>query len=79
MRKLSALVTGGLLAAALATAASLEEMDANGDGMVTFDELLAVLPYITEDRFRLADTNGDGIIDAEELADAQETGLLPET
>lgn len=79
MRKISALVSGGLLAAAMATATSLEEMDANGDGMVTFDELLAVLPYITEDRFRLADTNGDGILDAEELDNARQTGLLPAT
>jgi len=54
-------------------------MDSNGDSMVTFDELLAVMPGLSEDRFRLVDTDEDGIIDADELANAREKGLLPAT
>jgi len=63
----------------MAAAATIEEMDSNGDSMVTFDELLAVMPGLSEDRFRLVDTDEDGIIDADELANAREKGLLPAT
>lgn len=69
----------GFLTATMAAAATIKEMDSNGDGMVTFDELLAVMPGISEDRFRLMDTDADGIIDADELANAREKGLLPPT
>ncbi len=79
MRKTLTLTIGGLIAATMASAATLEEADGNADGMVTFDELLAVSPDVSEETFRLVDVNEDGMIDAEEFAAAQEAGLLPAT
>ena len=79
MQRIPILVATGVLTATMAAAATIEEMDSNGDSMVTFDELLAVMPGLSEDRFRLVDTDEDGIIDADELANAREKGLLPAT
>ena len=79
MQRIPILVATGVLTATMAAAASIEEMDSNGDSMVTFDELLAVMPGLSEDRFRLVDTDEDGIINADELANAREKGLLPAT
>jgi len=61
----------------LAFAATMEDMDADTDGMITFEEITAIYPDVTEDAFVLADTNADGMIDADELAAAQEAGVLP--
>jgi len=79
VQRIPNLVATGVLTATMAAAATIEEMDSNGDSMVTFDELLAVMPGLSEDRFRLVDTDEDGIIDADELANAREKGLLPAT
>ncbi|MEL6643881.1 MAG: hypothetical protein AAFQ79_08100 [Pseudomonadota bacterium] len=59
--------------AALAVAA----YDADGDGMVSFAEMLAVMPTLTEDTFAAVDANGDGLVDEAELAAAEESGLVP--
>lgn len=77
MGKTLTLALGGLFAASMAFAVTLEELDGNADGLVTFDEMIAVSPDVSEDVFRLADVNEDGMIDAEEFVLAQETGLLP--
>ena len=61
----------------LAIAATFEEMDADTDGLITFEEVTAMYPDVTEDAFTIADTNTDGMLDAEELAAAQEAGVLP--
>ena len=51
------------------TPPSFEELDTNGDGLVTADELEA----LSAARFTEMDTNGDGVISAEEmLASMQE-------
>ena len=52
-------------------------LDADGDGMVTYDELAAVMPEMTQDSFVVLDINADGALDASELAAAQEAGLIP--
>lgn len=39
-----------------------KQADANNDGQVTFDELKAVLPNITSERFARLDRNGDGVL-----------------
>lgn len=77
MKQTLILATGSLMAATMLSAATLEEADANADGMVTFDELLVIAPDVSEETFRLADANEDGMIDVEEFGMAQETGLLP--
>jgi len=47
----------------------LEEADGNGDGKVSLEELKAVRPHITEERFKLMDTDNDGFITKEDIRD----------
>lgn len=56
---------------------AITEVDADGDGMASFDEMLVTLPDLTEETFSLIDTNGDGMVDADEYAAGQEAGMLP--
>ena len=51
--------------------------DLNGDGVYSMDEMLAILPDMTEDTFVVVDTNEDGLIDEAELAAATEAGIFP--
>lgn len=51
--------------------------DANGDGVLTIEEVQAVVPDMDADGFSLLDANGDGALDEAEIAAAQEAGLLP--
>jgi len=53
------------------------DMDADGDGLLSYAEMLIALPDLTEDTFVSMDANGDGMIDADELAAAREAGLVP--
>ncbi|WP_170335710.1 hypothetical protein [Ruegeria arenilitoris] len=53
--------------------------DANGDGVLTIEEVQAVLPDVDADGFSAMDANGDGALDEAEIAVAQEAGLLPAT
>ncbi|WP_299660577.1 hypothetical protein [uncultured Ruegeria sp.] len=63
----------GLPAMALAQGTA----DTNGDGVLTIDEVQAVVPDVDADGFALMDANGDGALDPDEIAVAQEAGLLP--
>ena len=60
-----------------APAFAMTALDANGDGLVTFEEFLAAVPTVTEESFIAIDANGDGAIDAEEYAAAEQAGTLP--
>lgn len=51
--------------------------DANGDGVLTLDEVQAVYPDVTADSFAGMDLNADGALDGDEVAAAQEAGLMP--
>lgn len=55
------------------------EIDANGDGILTLDEVQAVFPEITADSFATMDVNADGALDQEEVTAAQQAGLMPAT
>ncbi|TMV08695.1 EF-hand domain-containing protein [Ruegeria sediminis] len=72
---LIAAITAGLPSLALAQSAA----DANGDGMLTIEELQAVIPDLEAEQFASMDVNGDGSLDQDEVAAAQEAGLLPAT
>lgn len=73
-----ALIALGILAASSAAyAMTMEEMDANGDGGLSLSEIQSVYPEVTGDSFDAADSDADGMISAEELAAAQEAGVLP--
>lgn len=58
-------------------AAAQSEADANGDGVLTIEEVQAVVPEVDTDTFSVMDANGDGALDQDEVAIAQEAGLLP--
>ena len=70
-------VAGLALLLAAPAALAMDNLDANGDGLVTFDELLAAVPTATEESFVAIDTNGDGALDADEYAAAEADGTLP--
>lgn len=76
MTKFIAIVLGMGFLANSALAAS-EEVDANGDGMMTIDEVQAVFPDVTAEAFAEADANNDGALDDEEMVAGQEQGLIP--
>ncbi len=70
-------LTIAVFLAGAAAANAQTTIDANGDGKVTYDEMVAVYPDVTEDQFIAADTNDDGLLDEAEMAAAQEAGTLP--
>lgn len=54
-----------------------ETLDTDGDGLVSYTEALVAMPEMTEAEFQALDANGDGVLDAAEIAAAQEAGLIP--
>ena len=61
---------------ALAMGAGVSGMDANGDGILTLDEVQAVHPEVTEETFVTMDANGDGALDDAETTAAEEAGVI---
>ncbi len=53
--------------------------DVNGDGVLTIDEVKAVVPDVDAEGFAQMDANGDGALDQDEITIAQQAGLLPLT
>lgn len=74
MKKLLMTAVAGLVLTAPAFAQT--DLDADGDGIVTLEEVQAVNPDITAEDFATMDTDGDGSLDADEVAAAQAAGLL---
>ncbi|GAA0784854.1 hypothetical protein E1180_07110 [Roseibium denhamense] len=72
-RLTAALLIGAFTAssAALAQGMSFEAVDGNQDGFVTFEEMTAVAPDITEDVFLAADVNQDQMLDPAEFQTVQ--------
>lgn len=74
-------LTGTALALTFAAPAALAEgmaaLDTNGDGLVSYEEMLAAVPEISEETFAAIDTNADGTVDADEYATAETAGTLP--
>lgn len=56
---------------------AMTEVDGNGDGMLSVEEVQAAWPEISTDDFLAMDANADGLLDADEVAAAQEGGVLP--
>ncbi len=52
-------------------------IDTDGDGMVSFTELMTLMPAMTEAEFQALDADADGLLNADEIAAAQEAGLVP--
>lgn len=76
MTRSTALATVSLFVLAGAVSAATEA-DANGDGVLTLDEVQAVMPDVTVETFSAMDLNDDGALDAAEVQAAQEAGLMP--
>ena len=74
------LAMSAVLATAMGSAAfAATEVDANADGMVTLEEAQAQVPEITAEIFSSLDVNADGALDADEVAAAQDAGIMPKT
>ena len=71
------LIAALAILAASAAAFAMTDLDANGDGGLSMDELLAAYSDMTEAQFLESDANADGVIDEDELAAAREAGLIP--
>lgn len=69
MKYLLAIITAvGLAAPAFAQAPDFATADADQDGAVTFEELQAVMPDVTQESFDAADADGSGDLSEEEFA-----------
>jgi hypothetical protein len=66
------------LAVLLAGAAwAATDADANGDGVLTIDEVQAAMPDVSAETFNAMDLNADGTLDAAEIEAAKQAGLMP--
>lgn len=76
---LTRLIAASLVSLPMAAmAADYMAADSNQDGMLSLEEVQAILPEVTTDTFMQVDTDGDGLVNADELAVAQSEGLMPE-
>ncbi len=57
--------------------AEMSTVGANGDGLVTMEELQTAYPEVTAEQFSEFDANGDGAVDDAEMSAAEGSGLLP--
>ncbi|MFN6951721.1 MAG: EF-hand domain-containing protein [Albidovulum sp.] len=73
-KTISALVIG--LAFAGAAEAQTVVTDTDGNGSFSIEELTAAYPDMTPGVFAQIDVNGDGAVDADELAAAREQGII---
>ena len=67
------------LAVAIAAGPAFADMatfDANADGAITYEEMVAVLPDATAATFEAADTNVDTVLSEDELNAAMDAGLI---
>ena len=81
MQKL--VLTGGALVmmglASVAAAQDIAALDTDGDGAVSFPEMIVAYPDLTEDGFSVMDSSGDGLLDADEIAAAVDAGMITPT
>lgn len=75
LRKL--LMTLPIVALGLPAIAEDVMIDVNKDGMYSFPEVQAAMPTMSPEDFTMMDTNGDGLLDADEIAVGVEAGMLP--
>ena len=72
------LLSTTLMAAMAATSFAAAQVDTNGDGYLTLDEVNAAFPEIKAEEFSVMDVNADGVLDNSEVAAAQDAGLMPD-
>ena len=71
------LALGALANSAIAMNEAIVEIDRNGDGLMTIDEVQAVFPDVSAETFAELDVNDDGALDDEEMVAGQAQGLIP--
>jgi len=72
------LVAAAAIAAlGFAGAALAHEMDTDQDGLYSLTEMLTEYADLTQEDYDALDTNKDAAVDADELAAAIESGVLP--
>jgi len=79
MTKFIAILIGmGLMAnSAIAQSETTIEVDTNGDGLMSIEEVLAVFPDVSAETFSQTDVDGNGVLDDDEMVAGQEQGLIP--
>lgn len=72
-RLTAALLLGAMTAstAALAQGMAFQTVDSDQDGYVSYEEISAAVPTMSEDMFQAADVNEDNLLDPEEFATVQ--------
>ena len=65
------------LAVTVSSSSAMNSMDADGDGVLSFTEMLAAMPLLTVAEYRTIDANADGNVDSRELSAARTAGLVP--
>ena len=73
------LLTGLFTLGMVTASAAATGIDANGDGVLTLDEVQAAFPEITAEGFTAMDKNADGMLDADEVAAGQDAGMMPKS
>ncbi len=76
MRPVVLITAAAIGAAGFAGAAMAHEMDTDGDGNYTLEEIRSDFADLTEADYALIDTNQDGQVDADEVAAARVDGPL---
>ena len=71
---MAALVTA--ISPALAMSNSAVEVDTNGDGVLSLEEVQAVWLSVTTEDFETMDANADGSLDDTEIKTAEEAGMM---
>ncbi|MDW4547932.1 EF-hand domain-containing protein [Defluviimonas sp. D31] len=74
--KMFALALGAMTVFAAAANAQTVVTDTDGNGSFSIEELTAAYPDMTAEVFASIDANGDGAVDADELAAARESGII---
>lgn len=64
------------LTAGAAFAQNFTEIDSDGDGKLTIEEVRQLYPNVKQEGFDMVDTNGDGAVDEAEYDAAQEDGVI---
>ncbi|MCK8463516.1 hypothetical protein MUY35_06600 [Aliiroseovarius sp. S1339] len=75
--KITSLAAALLIAGSTTLMAQDAVLDANEDGEITMEELVAAYPDVTAEAFSAADADASGTLSADELAAAQEAGTIP--
>ena len=74
---LAAVAAGALGFAATLANAEMSDLDTDGDGSVSYTELLLAVPELTETDFAALDVDQSGSLDAAEYDAATGAGLIP--